>query len=62
MLITKGKYIIFNYCVKKAVWIWKIVNKITLKVKNNIFYMNNKKNINLTKNAKSQYYTKYNNI
>lgn len=59
---TKAKYIVFDYAIRKAVWIWRIVNKIGLKAKKIVLYSDNKISINLIKNIKSKYCIKYINI
>lgn len=61
-LTIEAKYIALSHRVKKVIWIKKFVNKLKLEATKINFYNNNKINIALTKNAKSQYWTKYINI
>lgn len=53
------KYITLDYATREAVWIRKFINKMKFEaVKNVTLYGNNKMSIALTKNVKSQHWTK----
>lgn len=59
-LIIEVKYIVFGYRVKELIQIQQFINIIELEmIKSIILYSNNKVNITLTKNAKSQYDIKH---
>ena len=58
--ITKTKYIALGHVVREAVWIRRFINKMKLKVIEDLMlYEDNKMSIALTKNAESQYRTKH---
>ena len=53
--ITKAKYITLRHVARKAVWIRKFINKMKLKVIEDLtLYGDNKISIVITKNAKNQ--------
>lgn len=58
--ITKAKYIALGHVTKEVVWIQQFINKMELeRIKGITLHCNNEMSIALTKNAKSQYYTKH---
>lgn len=61
--MTKAKYITLGYAAQEAVWVKRFINKMQLEAVIDLtLYENIEMSITLTKNAKSQYRTKYINV
>lgn len=60
MSTTKAEYIVLGHAAREAVWICCFINKMSLEIAPKIIiHEDNKMSIALTKNAKSQHYTKH---